>query len=90
MGAAPERDPWLDQRNASIARIGEVGRRAWKQEVGYHRRSLVETTVFRLKSIFGDRLSARKGKRQATEAAIRYLALNRMTRLGMPDSYKVG
>ena len=89
-GAAPGRDPWLKQRNASIARMGEIGRDGWKREVGYHRRSLVETTFFRLKTILGDRLSARKGTRQATEAAIRCLALNRMTRLGMPDSYKVG
>lgn len=88
-GAAPTRDPWLAQRNASIKRIGEVGRDRWKQEVGYHRRSLVETTFFRLKTIFGDRLSARRLNRQQTEATISCLALNQMTRLGLPESYAV-
>src|SRR3712207_7463105 len=37
----------------------EWGRKQWKQESGYHRRSLVETGIFRLKTIFGGNLSAR-------------------------------
>ncbi len=45
--------------------------------------------LFRLKTLFGDRLSARRFKRQQTEVAIRCAALNRMTQLGMPDSYPV-
>jgi IS5 family transposase len=88
-GAAPGREPWLGQRNEHITRMREIGRDEWKREVGYHRRSLVETAFFRLKTIFGDRLSARKWQQQQTEAAIRCAALNRMTRLGMPDSYAV-
>lgn len=88
-GAAPRTEPWLKERNASIRRMDELGRDGWKREVGYHRRSLVETTFFRLKTRFGDRLTARTLKRQQTEAAMRCLALNRMTRLGMPDSYPV-
>jgi hypothetical protein len=32
---------------------------AWKKESGYHRRSLAETAVFRVKVIFGDRVLAR-------------------------------
>ncbi len=86
-GAAPRTEPWLTERNASIRRMDEIGRDGWKREVGYHRRSLVETTFFRLKTIFGDRLTARTLKRQQTEAGIRCLALNQMTRLGMPESY---
>jgi hypothetical protein len=86
-GATIRSEPWFTQRNASIARMDDIGRAGWKREVGYHRRSLVETTFFRLKTLFGDRLTARTIKRQQTEAAIRCLALNRMTRLGMPDSY---
>ena len=64
-------------------------RAKWKQEIGYHRRSLVETHMFRYKTILGDRLTARKGSTQATEAAIKCDVLNRMIELGMPDSYKV-
>lgn len=87
--AAMSAAPWKDQRNGHLTRIAEIGREAWKAECGYHRRSLAETAIFRLKTIFGDRLTSRQLKRQRTEAAIRCLALNRMTRLGMPDSYLV-
>jgi hypothetical protein len=51
--------------------------------------SLAETTMFRFKTIFGDRLSARLLETQITQAAICCAALNRMTHLGMPDTYKV-
>ena len=73
-------------RDANLRRIRKVGRKRWKEESDYHRRSLVETAFFRLKTIFGPGLSARCLEGQATEAAIRCLALNRMTSLGMPDS----
>ena len=58
-------------------------------EVGYHVRSLAETGVFRMKAIFGSQLASRMPGRQVTEGAIRCRALNIMTHLGMPDSYKV-
>jgi hypothetical protein len=49
----------------------------------------VETAIFRYKTVLGDRLAARKEWTQATEVAIKLEALNRMTELGMPKSYKV-
>ena len=76
-------------RDQTLRQIRRVGRQRWKQEVGYHRRSLAETAVFRFKIIFGYTLSARTLSRQITEARIKAAALNRMTQLGMPDSYKV-
>lgn len=76
-------------RDQNLRRIRRVGRKRWKQESGYHRRSLAETAVFRFKIIFGNTLSARTLPRQITEARIKGAALNRMTQLGMPDSYKV-
>ncbi len=76
-------------RDQTLRRIRRVGRKRWKQESGYHRRSLAETAVFRFKIIFGNRLSARTMPRQITEARIKCAALNRMTHLGMPDSYRV-
>jgi IS5 family transposase len=76
-------------RNTNLRRVWEVGRKAWKEESGYHRRSLAETTMFRFKTIFGDRLAAREEQRQQTEARLKCAALNRMTRLGMPESYRV-
>jgi Transposase DDE domain len=36
-------------RDQNLRRIRKVGRAAWKKETGYHRRSLAETAVFRVK-----------------------------------------
>jgi len=77
------------RRDKIVRRIRKVGRKRWKEESGYHRRSLSETAMFRIKTIFGDHLSARKLENQRVEAALRCRALNRMTNQGMPDSYKV-
>lgn len=76
-------------RDANIRRIRKVGRKRWKKEVDYHRRSLAETTMFRLKTIFGDELSARCFENQATETFVRCQILNRMNQLGKPDAYRV-
>lgn len=74
-------------RDQHIRRIRAIGRRRWKQEVDYHRRSVGETGVSRLKTRFGDRLSARSFAGQATEVFLRCRALNLMAQLGMPQSY---
>jgi hypothetical protein len=84
--------PSLKERDEAIRRIqelGDEGRACWKQEIGYHRRSRVETLMFRYKTITGDRLTARRESTQATEVAIKLDVLNRMTELGMPKSYKI-
>jgi len=76
-------------RDENLRRVRQIGRQKWKEESGYHRRSLAETAMFRFKTIFGDKLSARVFESQAAEAFLRCAALNRMTQLGMPDSYAV-
>jgi hypothetical protein len=76
-------------RDENLRRIRKVGRRRWKQESGYHRRSLAETAMFRFKSIFGPYLKARRMPQQEAEARAKCAALYRMTHLGMPDSYRV-
>ena len=81
-------DPPL-ARDENLRCIRCVGRKRWKQACGYHRRSLAETTVFRVKTIFGNRVRSRSFEGQAAEMLIRCAALNRMTHLGMPDSYAV-
>lgn len=78
-----------DARDDAVRRVEEIGLARWKQEVGYHRRSLAETMMFRMKTTFGDRLSGRTLARQQTEVRLRCAALNRMTQLGMPESYPV-
>ena len=80
--------PPLD-RDQHVRRIRRVGRRQWKREVGYHRRSLAETAVFRLKQLFGPGVAARSLAAQTAMLRLRAAALNRMTALGMPDSYRV-
>jgi hypothetical protein len=77
------------KRDKNLRSIRKHGRKEWKQESGYHVRSLAETTMFRLKTIFGNELSARLLETQTTQALVRCAALNRMTHLGMPQSYKV-
>ena len=76
-------------RDENLRAIRRSGRKAWKRESGYHVRSLAETGVFRMKTIFGGHLASRKPECQGTEGAIRGRALNIMTHLGMPDSYKM-
>lgn len=77
------------KRDENVRSIRKQGRQEWKKQSGYHVRSLAETTMFRLKTIFGDGLSARLIETQTTQALVRCAALNRMTHLGMPQSYKV-
>lgn len=73
-------------RDENIRAIKKLGRKQWKQIVGYHRRSLSETAMFRFKSLFGNTLANRIFEHQATEAFIKCLAMNKMTSLGMPDA----
>jgi len=77
------------KRDENLRSIRKQGRKAWKEKSGYHMRSLAETTMFRLKTIFGNTLSARLLETQTTQATIRCAALNKMTHLGMPQAYKV-
>ena len=77
------------KRDENLRSIRKQGRREWKKQSGYHVRSLSETAMFRLKTIFGDELSARLIETQTTQALVRCAALNKMTHLGMPLSYKV-
>jgi hypothetical protein len=77
------------KRDENLRYIRKYGRKQWKEDSGYHIRSLAETIMFRLKTIFGDTLSARLLDTQSTQTLIRCLALNKMTQLGMPESYLV-
>jgi IS5 family transposase len=76
-------------RDENLRAIRRTGRAAWKRESDYHRRSLAETAVFRVKMIFGERVGARSFDGQAAQLLVRCRALNRMTHLGMPDGYAV-
>jgi hypothetical protein len=88
-GRLHPKDERLRQRDANLREIRKKGRKKWKRESGYHKRSLVETAMMRQKTIFGSGLSSRRFHNQATEMNIRCAAMNRMTGLGMPESYAI-
>lgn len=76
-------------RDENLRYIRKHGRKKWKRDSHYHRRSLAETTMFRFKVIFGGHLMTRKFGNQAVELFIKCAALNRMIHVAKPDSYEV-
>ncbi|MEL6502368.1 MAG: IS5 family transposase [Cyanobacteria bacterium J06623_1] len=74
-------------RDENLRAIRQMGRKKWKRESGYHRRSIAETTMFRLKCIFGGQLASRRFENQAVELFLQCAALNRMIQLCKPKSY---
>ena len=76
-------------RDEILRAIRHKGRKHWKRQRGYHRRSLAETQMFRYKQIIGDKLRARALANQQVESRLGCAILNRMTHLGRPDAYKV-
>lgn len=80
---------WERGRDAALAEIeglggGEIGRKLWKKLTRYHLRSLVETTMFRLKKMLGPSLRARSSGAQRTEVYCKCLVINKMNKLGLP------
>ena len=76
-------------RDENLRSVRKKGKAKWKRASHYHRRSLAETGVFRFKTIFSDKLQSGKQENQFQEMIIKSSCLNRITHLGMPDSYKV-
>lgn len=83
--------PGEEQRNRLVReRRAAGGKKAWKKCSGYHRRSLVETHMFRLKTILGGKLRSHSFQNQKIEATLMAKILNQMTHLGMPETCKIG
>jgi hypothetical protein len=76
-------------RDRAIRYIRRHGRKKWKRVHQYHKRSIAETTMFRYKTILGDKLQSRTFERQCTEALLSCKILNKMTLCGMPKTVKV-
>lgn len=57
-------------RDETVRYIRCHGRKKWKRDCGYHRRSLAETTVFRYKQMIGEKLMSRRIETPRTEARI--------------------
>ena len=76
-------------RDAILDDIDAKGRDGWKTDSGYHRRSLAENAMNRLKGL-GERLFSRTFERQVAEVHARVAIINRFTYLGMPNSVRAG
>lgn len=66
------------QRDQHIRGIRDVGRKQWKKNSDYHRRSIAETSMYRFKVLTGDKLASRNFENQAREAFVRCKIINRM------------
>ena len=86
---APRPSAALEERNRNILSIRELGRRNWHTRSGYSRRSLVENTMYRYKTIIGRRMRSRTFDGQRVEVQLARETLNTMTLMGMPESYRV-
>lgn len=82
--AIEERNEWV----RIVRGLGEdeIARGMAKKLLGYHKRSLVETSMYRLKSQFGGSLRSRTSENQDLEVALRCEILNQFSELGMPKS----
>jgi hypothetical protein len=95
---SPRRDAQLSpmssaaqkERNRNIRSIRRLGRREWHKRSGFSRRSMVENAIYPYKTIIGRGMRSRTLPGQRVEAQLACRVLNTMTRLGMPDSYRVG
>ena len=77
------------QRDQHIQMIRDKGRLGLQKAVGYGRRSLGETAMYRYKATIGRGLRARSLPAQKTEARVGCSVLKRMTRLGIPVSQRI-
>lgn len=77
------------RRDAAVRFMRAHGKRVWKQESGYHRRSNIEATMFRWKFIVSERLRSRCEPQQRTEVLINANILNTFLLLGMPRAHPI-
>ncbi|GKN93393.1 hypothetical protein NUKP88_47650 [Klebsiella variicola] len=77
-------------RNRAVTNQRLSGNNArWKWTTDYNRRSIAETAMYRVKQLFGGSLTLRDYDGQVTEALSMVCALNKMTRVGMPESVRI-
>lgn len=76
----------VKKRDHVVTQVQRLGKKEWKVRAKYHRRSLAETAMFRIKTLLGSRLSTRTLEHQQVEAGIWCRIINQMTKLGMPIS----
>lgn len=82
--------PHLEQRDNMIKEIRkhenfDVGLKAWKMSSGYHRRSLVEACMYRLKRTFGFNLQQKNDRGRRNEVITKINLLNLMASFGKAE-----
>jgi hypothetical protein len=75
-------------RNRNTLKIAAYGRMAWQKERCYSHRNTSELGIQRYKRILGRATHVRKFVSQQQELMIGCDILNKMTGLGMPESFK--
>jgi len=80
---------YLNSRDEDLEIIAKRGRKQWKIDVGYHKRSLAETAMLRYKTIVGAGLQSRNERNQEVEAMLSCSILNKMLQLAKPISIKI-
>lgn len=85
---ASEKIKAAPMRNRNINEINDHGRMMWQKNRQYGRRNYSELAMLRYQKILGDTFHAREFQRQKQEAMIGCAVLNKMTSLGMPQSYR--
>ena len=83
---------WEDghARNEAVERLKAGVLKEWKEDTGYHKRSLSETAMYRYKQLVSGKLSLRDYNGQVGEALSGVWALNKICALGMPERQKIG
>jgi hypothetical protein len=71
-------------RAKAIQECQELGRTPWKIKNEYHRRSLVETAMYRFKTSLGEKMASRTLHRQKTEAFIKANIINTFRNIAAP------
>lgn len=77
------------KRDENVRMIHELGGnedalKQWKKRNGYHRRSLVETAISRIKGMLGNTLRSRSLINQHHEMLLKSLIINKVNALGLP------
>ena len=82
----------MRERDRHIRAIARHSRREWYKLSGCTKgkRSMVENAVYRYKAIIGPEMRTRTLARQRVEHRVGCEILNKMTALGMPDTYCAG
>ena len=72
-------EPGWETHNQYLRECLHLGWDEWKQASGYHRRSLVESTMKRIKNAFSDKIKSKNPKNMNVEVAIRISLMNLWT-----------